>query len=105
MPKCCICEQEKCELLQEKMHLKDWLRRTKITISKFAVVIGIDRSYLHSLLKGKKRPSDKLMKRIKEVTMGYVSSKQELVGEKKRSKKYCYDNVTNEPRSAPKNLH
>lgn len=65
------------------MRLKDWLKWTTIPISKFADLIGINRSYLHKIMKGKHTPSDRVMFKIVRVTSGKVGEKEELINETK----------------------
>lgn len=60
------------------MRLVEWLERTKIKTTAFACLLEIDRSYLHRILKGEKVPSDKIMERIREITLGNVQDKESL---------------------------
>lgn len=62
------------------MNLRQWLGKTKISITDFANLIGIDRSYLHKILKGTLSPSEEVRKRISEITMDQVITKDELKG-------------------------
>ena len=62
------------------MTLREWLLRTKIKVYKFAELIEVDRSYLSSIMKGRHIPSDQIMQRVEEVTMGEVREKKDLIG-------------------------
>ena len=67
------------------MRLKKWLKLTTIPISKFAELIGINRSYLHKIMKGKHTPSDRVMFKIIRVTSGSVASKEDLKNDTEKS--------------------
>lgn len=55
------------------MHLRDWLKITGTQIKDFASVLKISRGHLHEILRGKKLPSRKILKKIFDFTMGRVS--------------------------------
>lgn len=59
------------------MTLRKWLKASKISIKAFAQLIKRHRTYIHMMLNGL-IPSDKVMKRIAEVTQQAVSTKEDL---------------------------
>ncbi len=59
------------------MTLREWLKTSKIPIKAFAVLIKRHRSYIHMMMDGL-IPSDKVMKRISEVTRNEISKKEDL---------------------------
>lgn len=61
-----------------KMNLREWLFRTRITVSEFSTLIGITRSYLYSILRGDNNPSPLLLDRVKDITLGKISAVEQL---------------------------
>lgn len=59
------------------MTLRKWMKDRKISVKAFAQLIKRDRSYIHMLLRGI-IPSDKVMKRISQVTRAEISKKEDL---------------------------
>jgi len=55
------------------MTLREWLNKTLISVSSFSALLKVDRSYIHSWLRGDKKPSKWIMARIKQVTLGKVT--------------------------------
>ena len=60
------------------MNLREWLFKHRLPITYFAAVLKIDRSYVHKWMKGKRTPSDKIMKKIREISMGQVLTQDDL---------------------------
>lgn len=56
------------------MTLREWIKETGVTISLFAKMVKINRSYLHLLMSSGKPPSKKVYDRLDKVTMGQVKS-------------------------------
>lgn len=54
------------------MKLKKWLSKTGITVTAMADLVGIDRSYLHAIISGRKVPSPGLINKINKTTLGCV---------------------------------
>ncbi len=56
------------------MKLIQWLSETKIKVNDLAHLIQVSRNHLYLIRRGKKNPSKRLMKKIKEMTMGHVAT-------------------------------
>ena len=56
------------------MNLRQWLKVVGINMTVFADMLNIHRSYLYVLTRGSEKPSQKLLDRLKKVTMGIVTS-------------------------------
>jgi transcriptional regulator with XRE-family HTH domain len=56
------------------MKLREWLYQNRLTISAFALILQIDRSYLHMIISGKKKPSAKIVQKIKDLTSNMVEN-------------------------------
>jgi len=56
------------------MTLRQWLKEVGINMTVFATMMDIDRSYLYSLMSADKKPSKKVLDRLKKVTMGNVTT-------------------------------
>jgi transcriptional regulator with XRE-family HTH domain len=65
--------------VDKNMTLREWLFKQKISISFFCALIKIDRSYLYRLMTGKKKPSDKLMAKIREISLDQVYEQKDLL--------------------------
>ncbi len=65
------------------MNLKEWMFKKKISVTLLSALLHIHRTYLHQLINGKKIPSDKLMEKIREVSVGEVCNKAEIVDRRK----------------------
>ena len=65
------------------MELKIYLLCHKTSITQFAKMVGISRSYLNQIILGKKFPSQKLAKRIEEASEGHVTVKDVMKKVKK----------------------
>jgi len=55
------------------MKLKDWLVTNKISISAFASILGVARSYLSQIVNDKRNPSNKLKDKIKKYSDNEVT--------------------------------
>ena len=69
------------------MNLREWLFKQRLSITYFAGLMKVDRTYVHKWMQGLKVPSDDLMERIREISMDEVYEKEDLKDVKiKRSK-------------------
>lgn len=68
------------------MNLKEWLFMQRLSITVFAGLLKVDRTYVHRWFTGKKIPSDEVMERIRTLTMGNIDSKEDLKDEKQKSR-------------------
>jgi predicted transcriptional regulator len=59
------------------MTLREWLKKVRLSITSFSQLIKVDRSYIHSWMKGRKVPSKWIMERVKEVSMDQVIQLQD----------------------------
>jgi transcriptional regulator with XRE-family HTH domain len=55
------------------MTLREWLFKKNITKTKFAKMMGCDRSHLHRVLQGTRAPSQDLINKVLELTEGEVN--------------------------------
>jgi len=55
------------------MYLPDWKKKTQLKNKDLARLFDVDQSYITYLLKGKRRPSPRLAKRIERATAGAVT--------------------------------
>ena len=60
------------------MKLREWLFKTRISVKDFSKLLGINRSYMHTIMNGSQIPSQRILDRIKDVTIGQVSKIEEL---------------------------
>lgn len=60
------------------MNLREWLFSKRMSITFFAAVMKVDRSYVHRWLKGNNVPSDYIMDRIREISLDKVYHKEDL---------------------------
>ena len=61
------------------MILRTWLRKHSLSITYFAAVLKVHRSYVHKWMKGQRVPSERIMKKIREISMDLVGSIDDLV--------------------------
>ena len=54
------------------MQLAEYLFRHKVKQTEFAKTVGVSRVHMGEILRGRRRPSVKLARRIEEVTDGQV---------------------------------
>jgi transcriptional regulator with XRE-family HTH domain len=66
-----------------KFTLRDWLYQKRLSITFFAALLHVDRTYIHKLMKGQKIPSDKLMEKIREISLDEIYNKEDLIDEKR----------------------
>jgi transcriptional regulator with XRE-family HTH domain len=70
------------ELVRGKnLRLREWAYQARVTLKDLEECFDISRTYLYWLMKGKKNPGAKLMKRIKEITLGKVPEEKYLLDE------------------------
>jgi transcriptional regulator with XRE-family HTH domain len=60
------------------MNLREWLFKHQLKITYFAAVLKVDRTYVHKWMKGQRIPSEKIMKKIREMTIDQVGSLEDL---------------------------
>lgn len=60
------------------MNLREWLFKQGLSITFFAALMKVDRSYVHRWFNGQKIPSERVMKRIREISMGTISTVEDL---------------------------
>jgi transcriptional regulator with XRE-family HTH domain len=60
------------------MNLREWLFGKRISITFFAALMKVDRSYVHRWLKGNAVPSDAIMEKIREISFDKVYNKEDL---------------------------
>ena len=61
------------------MTLREWLFKRRLSITAFASFLKTDRSYVHKWMQGKKIPSERIMKKIREITMNEIVSEKDLI--------------------------
>ena len=64
-----------------RINLMDWIKNKGISVECFAMMAKIDKSYVYKIIRGEQVPSDKLMKKIKKITMGDITKPEDLVSE------------------------
>ena len=69
------------------MNLRDWLYKVRLSVSYFAALINVNRSYVHMWMRGYKIPSQRIMSKIQEITINQVTEKEQLIDDKIRKKK------------------
>ncbi len=65
------------------MNLRRWIFDHAMNMTEFAKRVNVHRSYLFYLMKGTKSVGPKTMKLIREVTNNEVSSKEDLLDERR----------------------
>jgi len=60
--------------------LRKWLFDHRLKVVEFAKMVGTGRCYIHQWMTGAK-PSEEMLGRVREITMGQVSSFEDLVNE------------------------
>jgi len=73
------------------MNLREWLFRRRLSITFFAALMKVDRSYIHRWMKGDYIPSPKIMDRIREISMDEVNEYEDLKDVKITTKTSEYD--------------
>lgn len=61
------------------MKLREWIFRTKIKIGDLCVFLDLDRSYLYKIRKGHCKPSEKVMKKIRDLTLDSIKDYEDLL--------------------------
>jgi transcriptional regulator with XRE-family HTH domain len=64
------------------MKLRNWIKLSRMSIAKAAKVLKVDRTFVHYMLSGKRKPSKELLYRIREVTEGRVMTFNDLIDSK-----------------------
>ena len=60
------------------MTLREWLFKQRLSITFFAALMKVDRSYVHRWMKGSHIPSPKIMDRIREISMDQINKYKDL---------------------------
>jgi len=60
------------------MNLREWLFENRLSVTYFAGLLKVDRSYVHKWMKGSKTPSYKIMEKIRRLSTNQVKSKADL---------------------------
>ncbi len=68
-----------------KVNLMEWIKKRGMNVECFALLTKIDKSYVYKFIRGDKIPSDRLMKKIKKITMGEISKPEDLITCQKES--------------------
>lgn len=66
------------------MELRDWLHKKRIKIKEFASICDVCRVHMQNINGGKKKPSNKLVRKIEEATNGQVTRYDLLKNDKDR---------------------
>lgn len=75
------------------MNLREWLFSKRLSITYFAGLLKVDRCYVHRWIAGKQIPSEKIMKKIRELTLGQIRKFEELKDEQTTSDRRNDENV------------
>lgn len=60
------------------MNLREWLFKKRMRICYLAAVLHVDRTYIHRWMKGSSIPSEKIMSKIREITLDEVHDPADL---------------------------
>jgi transcriptional regulator with XRE-family HTH domain len=60
------------------MKLREWLFKNRLSVTYFAAILKVDRSYVHMWLRGTKFPSQELLDKIRTLTVGKVRGIKDL---------------------------
>ncbi len=60
------------------MTLREWLFKQRLSITYFAYILKVDRTYVYRWMKGEKVPSQKIMDKIRKITLDQVSNFEDL---------------------------
>jgi|DEB0MinimDraft_10_1074344.scaffolds.fasta_scaffold501169_1 DNA-binding XRE family transcriptional regulator len=63
------------------MLLDDYLKKNRITQTKFASMVGVSRVQVNRLVRKKRTPSLKLAKKIERITQGKVTTDDYFINE------------------------
>jgi transcriptional regulator with XRE-family HTH domain len=66
--------------------LSEWLKYNSIYVSRFAVILGVDRGTVHRWMSGKMTPTKKMMEKIRSYTANQISTYEDLTHVKKDDK-------------------
>ena len=61
------------------MNLREWLFKNQIKIKCFATQLGVDRTYIHKLMAGNRKPSRPFMNQIESLTLGEINDPKHLL--------------------------
>lgn len=70
----------------DKMDLKEYLYKNNITITEFARLLDLNRSFIYRWFDGIQFPSEEVLKQISELTNGTIKTKNQLVDRRKNGK-------------------
>ena len=62
----------------DAMNLREWLFKNRMRLIYFAALMKVDRTYVHKWMRGTHAPSEKVMKRIREISLGTISTHDDL---------------------------
>ena len=60
------------------MNLREWLFAKRMSITFFSALMRVNRSSVYHWMKGQNVPSDKIMEKIREISLDRVYHKEEL---------------------------
>lgn len=60
------------------MNLREWLFKNRMRLIYFSALMKVDRTYVHKWMRGTHAPSEKVMKRIREISLGTISTHDDL---------------------------
>lgn len=83
MPICYLFRILKSTRVNNMANLREWLFKNRLSVTYLAKYLGINRSYVHMWMSGRKSPSDRLMTKIRELSKEEVSTQEDLIDEKK----------------------
>lgn len=69
------------------MLLREYLKSTKISVRKMAMLANISRCYLHMIMSGAKPASVKIRERIGELTSYRVATPEDLIDPKSKARR------------------
>ncbi len=74
-----IMDRNKILMDQSIWSLRDWLTKCAISVTDLSLALGIGKSHLSRLMKGKRRPSPQLMEHILVITNGKIRDEEDLI--------------------------
>ena len=66
------------ENAEKKLNLREWAYMSKVPIIELCRQLEVSRNYIFMLMRGRRKPSARLMNNIKTITSGVVSSIDDL---------------------------
>lgn len=67
------------------MKLSSWMKKTNMNATDLSRFLHVDRSYVHKMLKGQRKPSVQILNRIYFLTMGKIKTFNDLKGEEEHA--------------------